>query len=167
MDVTLPVSLQYQSSVSCNALPILQGPLGTQLETVLTELNMCRKHCDVLEIEVDCEEQDSAPYQSLITFSFKILVKNPDDNAVSPSCDGGCKRNNMREMLRETFNVKSEIEKLVKANADQLQLDSHLPNTHLVTSSFTSGSPQLLCEAGKVYTKNRLCGWYNSHPFAT
>ncbi|ELT94724.1 hypothetical protein CAPTEDRAFT_223058 [Capitella teleta] len=158
VDVTLTMSYKYRSGVHCNTLPILQSQVEEQIENAILEMNMCRKQCVITDMNITCSElSGQAQHQSELTLTFDALVKNPEENAVSPDCDPLCRRLNMREMLREAFNVKSQLMKLVNVEDNRFGLANLLPDTEIDRDSFEFGRPTMLCEDGRVFTKNRMC----------
>jgi hypothetical protein len=150
------MSFKYQSGVHCNSLPILQSQVEEQLQNVIEELNVCSKHCVVVDFNISCSDlSGQRPFQSELLMEFEVLVQNPEENAVAPECNPICRRRNMRQMLAETFKVKSELLKLVQVSSPQLNVQ--LPNTQLLSTSFDFGKPQMLCDEGRVFTKSRMC----------
>lgn len=161
MDVQLPMSMSYKSSVHCNSMPMLIASVPGQISEAVEGLQVCEQQCQFNDFNYSCNEiSDATPeslQQSTLDVTFSVLIKNPHENAISPDCDPVCKRRNMRQMLSKAFAVKNAVEGLVRQSSEELKL-TDLPNTEVQPGSYAFTRPQILCEEGRVLTKNRLCG---------
>ncbi|XP_013400283.2 sushi, von Willebrand factor type A, EGF and pentraxin domain-containing protein 1 [Lingula anatina] len=161
VDIQLPITFSYETRKSCNALPIATSEFTATIQEAINKFNVCRGLCEVQNLRTDCQD-GSQPDTSEVRVSLSVLLRNPEENAVSPGCDSTCKRKNLREILGDSFALKNSIQKLVEGDSPQLQPVA-LSEFDLDTTSFTFSRPQMLCEKGRVFTKNRLCGkcsWY-------
>ena len=156
--MSLPIGLRYKSQTSCNGLSMSNRILRSRIEDTIQALNMCRGHCSVNKLESFCVDNENES-GSEIEVTFHILIKNPEENAISASCDPLCKRRNMRQMLRETFFLKNAVQRLVGEKPTEFQLGDHTAPT-LDKTSFSFKRPEMLCEGGRVFTRNRLCGTF-------
>ena len=158
VDILLPMSLRYNSAVHCNSLAVLQPHVEEPVRQYITHM----KHCDIARLNVSCSPLDASSdggflYESQITVNFNVLVRNAHENAVSPDCDPLCKRKNMRGILAAAHGVKTRMEEVVVALPQELAVHD-LPHTHLLAPSLAVSRPQMLCDQGRVFTHNRLCG---------
>lgn len=76
---------------------------------------------------------------------------------MTPGCETMCQRENMRQIISDAFTLKSSIETIVRDEPQRLNMADY-DETELISDFFQSGRPDLLCEPGRIYTRNRLCG---------
>ena len=107
-----------------------------------------------------CQYGDLRPESFDLDWLGHLLWLFFQEGAVGSECDDSCKQRNMREMLRETFGIKTEIERLVQTSDADLQLDGGNNSIAVLNpGSFAMGSPTIECnEDGRVFTRTRQCG---------
>ena len=169
VDVDLPISLKFTSDeMTCeNQAPITSGYLKANLQEVANSIDVCDSRCEVHGMSAVCTRSEAG--DSILQVDFKIMIKNPEENAVTPGCETSCQRQNMRQIISNAFSLRTAMQQVVSDEPDRLNLPDY-EETTVISSFFRHGRPDILCIPGRVYTKNRLCvpcdsGFY--HPERT
>ncbi|XP_013393617.1 sushi, von Willebrand factor type A, EGF and pentraxin domain-containing protein 1 [Lingula anatina] len=155
VDTKLPVTVTFKTKDNCNniELHLTAQQLQQKIQEKVNNLNICRKSCEVQDVSTRCD-QSQGNSEVVVTVNFGVLIKNPDEN-VPLDCDTPCKRLNMRQMLKETFQLKQALEGLFKTQTTSIDYAEARPS--LDSQGFSYQKPQILCDPGKVLTSNRLC----------
>ena len=159
IDINLPVTLKYESSLDCSSLAINTDELQEKLKTAVNTIPECRGKCVISSLDTQCKNNG---IKITIIITFNVIIYNPHPNEVPLNCNTTCKRDSMINMLRTAFNVSEGIKKIVNNNKQMLELSKADSPSLDVNGTLNHpefvGRPQMLCDNGHVLTRTRLCG---------
>ncbi len=157
VDVGLPVSMVFESELTCNSIVLIQGLIEDHVtDTVITQ-QICRRRCSVHYMTSSCDNRP-LNHRCKLKLTFEVRLKNPSGNAVSPQCNPLCQRQTIRQIIHDTALMKHAINSSVISRQVELRNQHNMP--HVNQWSFEHGVPKFLCSEGQVFTNRRLCGEY-------